>query len=342
MVKSNPDARMTEENRKIINQRRKLSLEEQLCWFKMVASRTAYKHKAALRGNYIDFFRVKLREYDQFHRTGDRVNAEKAIKNGLHALNNGLANGIFDRNARNSGLGRWSIYWKEHAAERPKAIKEAKKQGCAVSKRVGLGKLPENWQEQISGCLQNIHLDILSSSGCRPVELSTITITCNLDSTLTFTIQGAKIKVSGHACGQSTGQEERTFTRQIGDSPALQRIAQAVISGPIIPLNRKEMDSLRKRLSRKSRKLFPKVPAISFYSYRHQMASDLKKNGYAQEKIAQILGHQSTKTQKSYGRSGSGASGGIGVKEVSASSNVRTSNRPLPKKSLGKSSTPRM
>ena len=222
------------------------------------------------------------------------------------------------------------MFWQEHAAERPKAVREARKHGGAVSKRRGLGKLPDDWQEQIAKQIPNIHLDFLAITGCRPSELAHITAEYSDEGLLTVFIQGSKVKDTGHSCGQSTGQELRTLVIDTKKSEAARRIFTFLKAGRKIPsIEKTELEALRKKLARVSETLFPGIPVISFYSYRHQLMSNLKEDGMSPEKIASIAGHQSTKTQQLYGRSGSGK-GGHAINEVHASRPVRSPGKAIP------------
>ena len=46
----------------------------------------------------------------------------------------------------------------------------------------------------------------------------------------------------------------------------------------------------------------PKNYHASAYSFRHAKATELKNSDYDKEKIAQIMGHASVRSQQSYGR----------------------------------------
>lgn len=299
--------------------------EDRWKWYARTASRTAYLHKAVMKAVTVDFLQTSLGDRDTAIRAGDNEKAVDILVTAMGFLEKAKTYGIFDAHPRGSGPGRWSEYWKEHAADRPKAIKTSKAHGRAVSKRAGLGKLPLDWQEAIHRVIPDIRLDLLEVTGCRPSELKDLEIRIE-NELLVIEIAGKKVKESGHHCGLPTGQKRRTLTID-PISPAVQRIYQSIQNGiPLPEMTPKVLHALRQRLARKSLELFPKTPQISFYSYRHQVLSDLKATSGDPEEIARVAGHQSVRTQQVYGRKASGK-GRSGIVKVTASSNVRPDNR---------------
>lgn len=61
--------------------------------------------------------------------------------------------------------------------------------------------------------------------------------------------------------------------------------------------------ALQDRLRTHCKKMWPKRKAVpSFYSFRHQLGSDLKADtGYSREQVAYLMGHQSTASVDQYG-----------------------------------------
>jgi len=90
--------------------------------------------------------------------------------------------------------------------------------------------------------------------------------------------------------------------------------------------------SLQKALERATKKTWPKRKKhITFYSFRHQMASNLKSAGIDLKTRSYIMGHQSTTSIDKYGdkRSGTGACGtSAGVSYEKIESKVREAEKP--------------
>lgn len=326
VLKDNPNVRMTpryeiEKDRL----KRRFEGEDLWKWYTRTASRTAYLHKAVMKASTADLLRRILKERDEDIRAG-RSDSDDKLAQALKLLERAEIHGVFDAHPRGGGPGRWSQYWKEHVEDRPKALRESSKTGRAISKRRGLGKLPEDWREQIAESMDHDpRLDILGITGCRPVELAGVKMRIE-DRKLVIEIPGAKVK-ENHSCGKPTGQEMRVLTIDPASSPGSSRIFTHVREGTPLPdVSAKALHSLRQRLARKSRELFPGVPQVSFYSYRHQLISDLKASGGEEAEIASVAGHQSARTQQNYGRAGSGK-GRAGILHARASSPVRGSRR---------------
>lgn len=328
ILKNNKNVVFTEKYRKVAEKVKNGRDEYNLSWFAIPASRSAYLRKAALKAAAVDFLRDRLREYDSLSRAGDREGSEKAILRASKTMEVADKYGFFDSGRPGQGRGRWSEYWSEHAAERPAALRAARKKGRCVSKRRGLGKLPADWRESLSQAMgYPVVLDILSLSGCRPAEIPKLSVAME-DGSLVILISGAKVKNSGHHCGAATGQAVRTLRIPIA-SPAAGRLASLLdTSGTISIPDRRTLRNLRESIARASQKLFSQ--RLSYYSFRHQLASDMKRSGMEVAEIAAFLGHASTKTQSVYGRAGSGRSPGGAMPRATASSPVRTPRRSPP------------
>lgn len=81
------------------------------------------------------------------------------------------------------------------------------------------------------------------------------------------------------------------------------------IPASISKLKNAKIKHLQDNFAYRMKKLFPrrkKRPTL--YTFRHQLASDYKSEGYSKEAIAYLLGHQSTRTQENYGNKRSGGS----------------------------------
>jgi len=90
--------------------------------------------------------------------------------------------------------------------------------------------------------------------------------------------------------------------------------------------------SLQKALERAAKRVWPRrKKRITFYSFRHQMASDLKSAGVNLKTRSYIMGHQSTASISRYGdvRYGTGAcsiTAGVSYQEINQK--VRESEEP--------------
>ena len=132
--------------------------------------------------------------------------------------------------------------------------------------------------------------------GVRPSEMTTI----KFDGDRVF-IQGSKKNKSG-----DRGQDRWV---SIGD---LNEDIVSFMRNAVDALSHKkpsEIKSIGERVRRASRRLFPRRKThYSFYTWRHQMGSNLKASGMTRKEIAYVMGHQSTASIEQYGnkRSGSG------------------------------------
>ncbi len=133
---------------------------------------------------------------------------------------------------------------------------------------------------------------VLLLTGARPAELAQGVVVHVIGDSLEITVSGAKL-------GAMRGQPVRTLlvTR---DSPHAEYLA--MIAGD----NKVSVSADAKRLCdavRKAGKLaFPRMHGtVSPYSLRHAVASGLKAAGIDPDGIAQVLGHQATRSQQTYG-----------------------------------------
>ena len=80
-----------------------------------------------------------------------------------------------------------------------------------------------------------------------------------------------------------------------------------------------------------SKKLWPrKTYHASAYSFRHAKATELKNSDYDKEKIAQIMGHASVRSQQSYGRKNKKSKGGFNdIEDIKTNIKPRGADRLL-------------
>jgi len=174
----------------------------------------------------------------------------------------------------------------------------------AASKRRELKGLPSGWRDQVvlaalfAESRYSLPIAVASAIGPRPAELA-IGIRASLDEDghLAFTIAGAKYRL-----GQQ-GQEWRRITCPVQAlDTQIVRDAVAAAGGEllIVAPSAKGMWSAVDYFAKQA---FPGVDHhISPYSMRHQVAADLKGEGWPPDKIAMALGHQTDRTCGIYGR----------------------------------------
>jgi integrase len=193
-------------------------------------------------------------------------------------------------------------------------------------KRRTLRNFPDDWREMIfDASAQRLKrsVAVLALTGCRPDELKKGISVSESESGngIIFTINGSKTN-NGH------GQPKRTLTIERTEQNA--KFFDAIQAGEI----QEDDGYIRVSLNRISKKLWPnRKSIISAYSFRHQMASDLKKNGIDSVELALRLGHSVTKTQSMYGQANQGRSGGlVGGQVYTTGSRKVKENRRLPQK----------
>lgn len=183
----------------------------------------------------------------------------------------------------------------------PKAKPSGKKKDAHV-----INKIP-GWRTLLFTRLEKIsspwldHAAVCSLTGCRPAELNGSTVTYT-NGKLVITIIGAKTN-DGH------GQATRTIT--VGNTPKTPEFAHLVKKSPFtVTLHHQVKDypnAFTKALERAGKMAFPpKTPLMGAYVYRHAMAADMKADSASTEQIAFVLGHSSTRTQRSYGHARGG------------------------------------
>lgn len=182
--------------------------------------------------------------------------------------------------------------------------KENKKSKRAVS------KLHSDFRERI--CDYAIDNDLkcapalilLKLTGCRPNELKKgILVSVTEDNCLKFIIRGSKLNLK-----QNRGMVMRKIQIKLSESDKYKTFLENYIkstseNGKSTTITITSENSFSGYISKISKRLWPrKTYHASAYSFRHQVASDLKNSGMDEVEIAQFLGHASTRSQESYGR----------------------------------------
>lgn len=197
------------------------------------------------------------------------------------------------------------------------------------SKRYGLTKLADNWREIIFESIKSERLKlavaVLSSTGCRPVELEKGVILRIKNDQLQIGIEGAK-------CDKESGRGQPLRLLVIDtNSPWGAHLLNHVVSqkSQVVKINY-DAGGISQRLREKSREIWPRRKnLVSAYSYRHFLGKSLKESGISSITIASALGHATDYSQTCYGRAGSGKHGaGLhGILGASATNPIRHSSK---------------
>lgn len=190
------------------------------------------------------------------------------------------------------------------------------------SKRRGLGALIRRagWQDTLFASTPGkfqAAVAVLLLTGVRPAELAQGVIVRVVDDNLEITIPGAKL-------GVTRGQPLRTLLVS-RDSPHAEYLAMLAGDGKVtVSADAKRLcDNVRKA----GKLAFPRMHGtVSPYSLRHAVAGALKGAGIDPDGIAQVLGHQATRSQQSYGLACHGRQG-TAILGVRASVPVRATAR---------------
>lgn len=189
-----------------------------------------------------------------------------------------------------------------------------------LSKKRSLNRLPKDWRVQFldraAQCRGNKPakyfdaMAVMAACGCRPSELELgVVVSLDLEQqNLIFEIQGTKVT-------DRNGFKKRVVAIAL-DSPISRRVKLGLIAAPATALN--------KSVVRIGRIVFPNrdaITQISPYSFRHEVASDLKYSSGSDEETARALGHKSTNTKSLYARNR--GKGGQRLVSVEADGQVR-------------------
>lgn len=266
--------------------------------FCKVGSKSTYYHlRAALIWYHYDSIRVV---FDSMDITGEiKINgAGHALRHHMDAINALNPGSVID--AASDQRNRISEYCGPN--------------GTNYSKRRGLGRLPDDWRDQLFAVATSIELPpviILALTGCRPGELATGVQVETQGDQLLLTILGSKVS-------ENNGQPIRKIL--LDPAHPWVKLLKVCCAGQeaVITVCFPEA-KLNRLLTRLAKTAMARSPAfgsawdyrISAYSFRHQVAADLKALGAASSRIAEVLGHRSERTQTCYGQSHQGRAGGV-------------------------------
>lgn len=213
-------------------------------------------------------------------------------------------------------------------AKRPEATKRRK------SKRAVLPK-GDDWQARVYDAAtptQRPAVAVLWATGCRPIELENgVDISRNKAGALVVRIPGAKVSEK-----MGSGQPVRALV--IDEStPAGQALAAVLGSEKQITVQR-VADRLNKDFAAIRAKIGGKM---SPYSMRHQVGANLKAElgPDGADKVAEALGHRTTKSQSRYGSVSQAQSGGAGILRTAATHKIKET-RSGPRPSTSKNPSP--
>lgn len=179
-------------------------------------------------------------------------------------------------------------------------------------KRRGLSNLPVNWREQLYANAkphERLLIGLLTVTGCRPGELGKgIDIHWN-GKRLFLGVRGSKVTAEN-------GQPYRVLSIDMVH-PWGQRLADCLPSATENGCYQQDARTVQHRICRIASRWQSAAGItgyrISPYSFRHQLASDLKRQGEPADWIAAVLGHRSTRTATGYGTWHQGKSGQGGL-----------------------------
>ncbi len=204
-----------------------------------------------------------------------------------------------------------------------------------IGKRASIIGLHDGWQWDVCRHVKREYRFpalVLSLTGCRPAELAKGIELFIKGDLLMCRILGSKVSATkGHR------------TRIIGFDPNINPIAN-FLSEALKKFNTKRYivklpdgnsadavqkfgDKIRYAAQRKLG-----LKKVSAYSCRHQVASDLRQQGFSHTDIAMILGHRTTRMRKHYGLNAYGKGGANGIKFIDASEkeSIRTTYHEQP------------
>lgn len=288
---------------------------------------TYYSYKAAYQYGMVEQLGKMLRDHDKYKLAGDHLGAEEcraaaeACCQALEKLNPDYAIRHIKNPAKHP-----SQYPGESTGSRSK-----KKN----SKRNSLAGLPVGWQDHIHQHVSPKYKSsvlALTVSGCRPEELRKgVRFFISEDELIGVRIDGAKVS-------ETKGQQIRIlyFDPDINE---LNKVIKTFLdehgpmtiklpeSNPDKPEPAKTVNAFTRAVKYAAGKAGPKFSKVSPYTFRHQKAADLKKEGHSEEKRAAFLGHRSTRTQQQYGFAQQGR-GATGIRRVEVPNRIRNGVEP--------------
>jgi len=136
-------------------------------------------------------------------------------------------------------------------------------------------------------------LEIVRILGCRPSELGYLKI---LSDRAIFISSAKKTEDGLRGLDRTLYLDEETHKRFVRAYYLLNLDSTTTHDNSVI------IKRLQRRLQTATKSLWPRRHHhITFYSYRHQLGSDLKSSGLPPQTIAAIMGHQNTTSVERYG-----------------------------------------
>ena len=183
----------------------------------------------------------------------------------------------------------------------------------------------DKWHERLFDQITHAHKSaaaICYLTGARPSEIArgvTVRNSGNANNPmLTIQIQGTKLTAK-------TGQPERVL-RIKGDSLEARYLLSQFDGTDLLCVVTKPAN-LTAAVIKAGKKAFPALKmTVSPYVFRHAISAELKASAMSEERIAQTLGHQATKSPQSYGHSAQ-ALGSQNILDVTARLPVRITHR---------------
>lgn len=122
-------------------------------------------------------------------------------------------------------------------------------------------------------------------TGARPSEFASITV------------EGDQVTIIG-------AKKSHAGTRGADRVIVLEQGRGEYVEAALHNLRGANIGAIQDRVRAAGKRLWPQRKAVpSLYSWRHQMGSDLKKNGLDRKEVAYVMGHQSTESADRYGNS---------------------------------------
>ncbi|HIC1535301.1 TPA: hypothetical protein ACW0GM_005366 [Klebsiella pneumoniae] len=165
---------------------------------------------------------------------------------------------------------------------------------------------------------------VISVFGIRPAEMQKGVKLTFKDGIIYALVKGAKVS-------DDKGHKHRAIGVSVRDGNKCDQVIMEAIyknGGEVLATQTKsDYDSLRKYFNNH-------YNGTSLYTYRHQVASDLKKAGVSKTQIAEVMGHRTTESQVHYGYARSSRGGrsmvAKGSNEVISSPDIKDYLKPKP------------
>ncbi|EDR3872539.1 TPA: site-specific integrase [Klebsiella oxytoca] len=165
---------------------------------------------------------------------------------------------------------------------------------------------------------------VISVFGIRPAEMQKGVKLTFKDGMIYALVKGAKVS-------DDKGHKHRAIGVSVRDGNKCDQVIMEAIyknGGEVLATQTKsDYDSLRKYFNNH-------YNGTSLYTYRHQVASDLKKAGVSKTQIAEVMGHRTTESQVHYGYARSSRGGrsmvAKGSNEVISSPDIKDYLKPKP------------